>query len=82
VAYNVGSLYGAGFFVCSIVICLTILNSKDDIVVDKSTIYRDVGMYILATVVTICFALFHFIYWISAVVFLCIYFSLVLIVYI
>jgi len=25
VNYNVGSLYGAGFFVCAMVICLTIL---------------------------------------------------------
>lgn len=27
VNYNIGSLYGAGFFVCSIVMCLTIFRS-------------------------------------------------------
>ena len=31
IAYNVGSLYGAGFFVCSIVIAMTIFNSKEEI---------------------------------------------------
>jgi len=30
VSYNIGALYGAGFFVCSIVISLTIMSSKDD----------------------------------------------------
>lgn len=59
VSYNVGALYGAGFFVCSFVIAITILKSPLDkpIVVDKSTIYRDCGYYILATVTTIIFAL-------------------------
>ena len=30
-SYNVGSIYGAGFFVCSIVVALTILGSAKDI---------------------------------------------------
>lgn len=56
--------------VCAIqvVICLTIKNSSTDIVVDKSTIFRDVGLYILATVVTIVFAATNYIYWWSACV--------------
>lgn len=29
VSYNIGSLYGAGFFVCSMVICLSILAYPD-----------------------------------------------------
>lgn len=56
VSYNIGALYGAGFFVCATVICLTILSSPIPIVVDKSTIYRDCGFYILSTLVTIWFA--------------------------
>lgn len=31
VSYNIGSLYGAGFFVCAMVICLTILASTTKI---------------------------------------------------
>jgi len=27
VSYNIGALFGAGFFVCSMVICLTIISS-------------------------------------------------------
>jgi len=70
VSYNIGSLYGAGFFVCSMTICLTILASSEKIVVDKSTIYRDVGFYILSTVVTIWFAYIGYIYtWCAVVIF-------------
>ena len=70
VSYNIGSLYGAGFFVCSMTICLTILASSEKIVVDKSTIYRDVGFSILSTVVTIWFAYIGYIYtWCAVVIF-------------
>jgi hypothetical protein len=31
VAYNIGALFGAGFFVCSMVIALTIFNSPKSI---------------------------------------------------
>lgn len=82
VSYNIGALYGAGFFVCSMVICLTIRNSSTDIVVDKSTIFRDVGLYVIATVVTIIFAWTNYIYWWSACIFLLLYVALVVIVYI
>ncbi len=53
VSYNVGALYGAGFFVLTLVICFTILFSPKEIVVDKSVIYRDIGFYILATLFTL-----------------------------
>jgi len=54
VSYNVGALYGAGFFVLTLVIALTILSSPKKIVVDKAVIFRDIGFYIFAT----CFTLF------------------------
>lgn len=73
VSYNVGALYGAGFFVCSMVICLTIIASTDAIVVDKATIFRDVGFYILSTGVTIYYAYIGNIYTWSAILFLVIY---------
>ena len=42
--------------------------SPSEIIVDKSTIYRDVGFYILSTLVTIWFATLGYIYWWSAAV--------------
>ena len=56
VSYNVGALYGAGFFVLTLVIALTIINSPKKIVVDKSVIFRDIGFYIIATVYTLYMA--------------------------
>jgi len=82
VSYNIGALYGAGFFVCAMVICLTILSSPIPIVVDKSTIYRDIGFYILSTLVTIWFATLGYIYWWCALIFLIIYVLLVIVVFI
>ena len=38
------------------VIFLTIRNSPDDIKVEAATFYRDIGMYIIATLTTIAFA--------------------------
>ena len=82
VSYNIGALYGAGFFVCEMVICLTILSSPIAIVVDKSTIYRDVGFYLLSTLVTLWFAVLGKIYWWCALIFLVIYVMLVIVVFI
>ena len=83
VSYNIGALYGAGFFVCSMVITLTIFSMKkgDKLTVDKNTIYRDVGFYILSTLVTIVFAIQGMIYWYSAALFLVIYVIMVLVVW-
>ena len=82
VSYNIGALYGAGFFVCAMVICLTILSSPIAIVVDKSTIYRDIGFYLLSTLVTLWFAFLGKIYWWCALIFLIIYVMLVIVVFI
>lgn len=59
VSYNVGALYGAGFFVLTLVVALTIMNSPKKIQVDKSVIYRDIGFYILATIYLILVAYFE-----------------------
>ena len=55
VSYNIGSLFGAGLFVCSMVICLTILKADKEIVVSSDTIYRDVGFYILGSLLCLGF---------------------------
>lgn len=64
------------------VICLTIYNSTEVIKVDKATIFRDVGFYILSTIVTIIYAYQGLIYTWSAILLLVIYFLMVLAVYI
>ena len=56
VSYNIGALFGAGLFVCSIVICLTILSAKEIINVSSMTIYRDVGFYILGSLLCLFYA--------------------------
>ena len=82
VSYNIGALFGAGFFVCSMVICLTIKKAETDIIVDKSTIYRDVGFYILGTGLVMFFAVWGEIPWWGAMSMLLLYLLLVIVTYI
>jgi sodium/potassium/calcium exchanger 6 len=63
VSYNIGALYGAGLFVCSMVVGICILQSKEPMVFDTMIIYRDIGFYIGATVITILFAWYGQITW-------------------
>jgi len=50
VAYNIGALFGAGLFVCTIVMTFTIMASPiQPIVVNVNTIYRDMTFYIIST---------------------------------
>ena len=54
VAYNIGALFGAGLFVCTIVMTFTILAAPElPIVVSVNTIYRDMTFYIGSTLVVI-----------------------------
>ena len=47
VAYNVGALFGAGLFVCTLTLTITIIKSPEQpIVVDKNTVYRDIPFFI------------------------------------
>ena len=78
VAYNIGALYGAGLFVCSLVVAICVLQSKDDLALDKMVIFRDVGFYLLATFITLLFAYFGAITVISAITYLIIYVLLVM----
>ena len=59
VAYNVGALFGAGLFVCTATMSVTILKSPViPIVVDPNTINRDMVFYMLSTLLVIAFALY------------------------
>jgi sodium/potassium/calcium exchanger 6 len=54
VAYNIGALFGAGLFVCTIVMTFTITGSPTiPIMIDPNTIYRDMTFYIIATLLVI-----------------------------
>lgn len=63
------------------VIFLTIRNSPQEIRVDASTFYRDIGMYIVATVTTIVFAWIGELTITTSIIFLLEYAGLVVIVY-
>ncbi len=80
VSYNVGALYGAGLFVLTLVVGMTIRNSSKKIIVEKSLIFRDIGFYILATIITIGFGIYGEITIFTSILFLTLYIVLVLIV--
>lgn len=77
VSYNIGALYGAGLFVAVMVVAICIYMSEDAIKFDPGIIYRDIGFYILSTVVTFVFAWVGTITWWEAVIFLGIYVAMV-----
>lgn len=80
ISYNIGAIYGAGFFVCSIVVALTIKNSKEDIQLEPSSIWRDVGFYILATLSVVLFAVIGELTILTAIIMLLEYVLMVVVV--
>lgn len=82
ISYNIGALYGAGLFCMSIVIASTIKNSKEPIQMEKIAIYRDLGLYIVATLITLLFGYLQVLNVLTSCIFLALYVILVLIVFI
>ena len=68
VSLNIGSLYGAGLFGCAMVVGICILQSKDGMSFDSQVIYRDVFLYIGATLIMIFFAWYKSIEWWSPLI--------------
>lgn len=60
---------------------MTIFNSPNDIQLEVNSIWRDVGMYIIATLTVILFGFIGTLTMVSAIVMLAEYVLLVLIVY-
>ena len=58
VSYNIGSLFGAGLFVVTLVISMTILFSSKPIIVSNDVIYRDIMFYILGVMFIIGFGIY------------------------
>ena len=79
VSYNIGSLFGAGLFVCAMVIFATIIKADKPIDVDKNTIYRDVGFYILGSCLCLYFIIWGKIPWWGALSMLLTYCLLIVI---
>ena len=80
ISYNVGSLYGAGFFVVTLVLALTIYNSPVEVVIKSSVLWRDCGFYVLASLLTTIFAIQGYISFFSSLMMLVLYFIYVLVV--
>lgn len=64
----------------SIIVAMTIRNSKENIQLEPASIWRDVGFYIIATISVIVFAIIGNLSIISAIIMLTEYALLVLVV--
>lgn len=80
VSYNIGALYGAGLFVLTIVIGLTIIKSPEKIIVNKAMIFRDIGFYLVASAFILYCGTTGFITWYNSLILLLIYIILVIVV--
>jgi Ca2+/Na+ antiporter len=81
VFYNIGSIYGAGLFVCCCVVAVAIFKSDEGgIQFDEMIIKRDISIYIITTIVVIFLGIYGQITWISSFILLFIYTCQVLIV--
>ena len=81
VSYNIGALFGAGLFVCAMVIYLTIIEAEKPIIVSSATIYRDVFFYILGSLLVLYYIIRGDIPWWGAVSMLLLYAVLVIVTY-
>lgn len=80
ISYNLGALYGAGLFVLTFVIAMTILNSTEEIKVPKALIYRDILVYIIASILIICIGIYGELNVMNSTLLLVLYVLLVIIV--
>ena len=80
ISYNIGTLYGGGLFICSAVLAMCILQSRKKLRFNWMIIYRLIVFYLLATMITITFALFKWITWWGSALLLLLYLLLVIVV--
>lgn len=80
ISYNVGALFGAGLFVMTVVVFLSISSSTIPIVLTKGIIYRDILIYILATLFTIYCAFKGEITTVDSLIFIFLYFVIIIVV--
>ena len=80
ISYTIGTLYGTGLFIMAMVIALAIQASPKPVKVFKSTIYRDVGFYIIATGMILFMAYKGEVTWVDGLLMLGLYILLVCLV--
>lgn len=80
ISYNIGSLYGAGLFILTFILSMTIFQSPKEIVMSKRIIWRDIGMYVVGTLFIIGMAIYGKITWVMSLILLFIYLLLIIIV--
>ena len=80
ISYNIGTLYGAGLFICCAVLGICIVTSKKKLRFNYMIIYRLIVFYLLATMLTICFALYKEITWWESSAMLVLYLILIAVV--
>lgn len=80
ISFNVGSLYGAGLFVLTLVIAMTIRKSPKEIQFKPKIILRNLLVYLLGTLLTIYYAYVGHITTTYASLYLIIYSLLILLV--
>jgi len=80
VSYNIGSLFGAGLFVCTVVIAATINENGKPLVYEKHTIYRDLVFYIAGILLVIVCGIMAKLTVLTSCLMLILYLSLVVVV--
>lgn len=81
--YNIGSLYGAGLFVTTLVVGMTILGAGESgVQLEPASIWRDVGFYIISTIIIIIFGAIGNLGIVAAIILLLLYALLVLCVFV
>jgi len=78
VAYNIGALYGAGLFMCTVVLATSIFKTAKPIIFDSMMVFRDIGVYIIATLFTIGLGVYGEIPWWASLVFFGLYLLIVI----
>ena len=81
VSYNIGALLGAGLFVITIVLYFTINSTKKLIIIDESTVNRDVLFYIAGILLIVVCGIWGYLTWWTSVIMLFIYALLVFVVW-
>ena len=79
-SYNSGTLLGTGLFVITVVLYFMINSTKEVIIVDKSTVYRDVVFYIAGILLIVVCGIWGYLTWWTSVIMLFIYALLVIVV--
>ena len=80
ISYNIGTLYGSGLFVCCAVFGICIVSTEKKLKFNCMIVYRLIVFYVLATLITVGFALYKQITWWGSLLLLALYLILITVV--